>query len=83
MTDGRIVHGRQLLIDEAGAANGANVGRGLAVEDGGKAGDVGLGHVLKNDVGLANAVLRPGVAGRVVGDFDGNRPSFQHAGSRP
>ena len=67
-------------LAESARMDGANIGRRLAIKNGGKARDVGFGDMLKHNVCLTNAVLRSGVLRRVIGKLDSNRPSLQHSG---
>src|SRR5690606_3233384 len=75
--EGGIVHGRQLDVDEAGAANGANGGRQVAVKQGTKPGDRAFGGVLEDPSGVVEPSLGANVQRRGVGDFYQQRPLFQ------
>jgi hypothetical protein len=68
------------VVYEAGATDGADVGRSLAVEDGGETGDGPFGDVFVDDVCLRKAGLRPDKAGWGVGDFDGNGTAVEDGG---
>lgn len=70
--EGGVIHGGEFDIDEAGATDGAELFGGVAVEEGGEAGETAFGDVFEEDVGVIEAGLGAGPLGGKVGKFTGN-----------